>query len=110
MKIIEKTNSWTLYSDGDVYVLNTRCNFGIVEATAEFMLLDDEIRSYNNNGKSIIDGLSEAAKTSHGKNFYERSRPISDEVKIGIRSADEEMFKKAPGFEWLRKLNPDKYT
>ncbi len=36
MKVVAKHNNWLLYSDGENYILNSRCDYGIGEETATF--------------------------------------------------------------------------
>lgn len=92
MDVVQQTNNWILYSDGEVYVLDSRCNYGIVEPTATFMLLPEEIQRYRTEGVSVINELSEASCTSSGKSYYEKVRPVSEDLLQDIRLCDKRVF------------------
>ncbi len=38
MKVVAKHNNWLLYSDGESYILNSRCDYGIGEEIATFFI------------------------------------------------------------------------
>lgn len=87
MKVIEQTSNWILYSDGQTYVLDARCNYGIAEPTATFKLLEDEINHYLAYGNDIIHDLAAKASNSSSKYYYEQQRPISLKIKKSIDDA-----------------------
>ena len=80
MKVVAKHNNWLLYSDGENYILNSRCDYGIGEETATFLLKVDEVSRYLKFGEEVIHELSDSARSSSGKHYYEKQRPISDEL------------------------------
>ncbi len=87
MKVVAKHNNWLLYSDNKNYILDVRCNYGIVEPTATFMLKEEEIENYLNNGEEILHELSNASCTSSGKHYYEKMRPVSEPLMQEVRKA-----------------------
>jgi hypothetical protein len=89
MKIIEHNNNSTFYADADGYYLNSRCNWGAAEPTAEFKLISSEIELYIKNGNSIIHEWSRLADSPASKELFERERPISNEKRLDICKCDQ---------------------
>lgn len=94
MKVVATHNNWLLYSDGEHYILNVRCDYGIVEETATFLLKDDEVSHYLRFGDEIIHELSDSARTSSGKPYYEKQRPVSDYLMKKFYKASAEYIEK----------------
>ncbi|CCN71523.1 hypothetical protein [Vibrio nigripulchritudo] len=87
MEVVAKHNNWLLYSDGKNYVFNVRCNYGIAEPTATFPLNEEEIMNYLSTGEEFLHEISMFACTSSGKHYFEKTRPISEELNRAVREA-----------------------
>ncbi len=107
MKVIDETNDWILYSDGEVYALSARYSYGPVDQSAEFLLLEEEAEGYKKNGRGAIAQIAKAAASPSGKIRYEKNRPVGDAIKARMRAADNDRYEVNPGFEWLRNQRKD---
>ncbi|WP_257968739.1 hypothetical protein, partial [Vibrio parahaemolyticus] len=94
MKVVATHNNWLLYSDGESYILNSRCDYGIGEETATFLLKDDEVSRYLKLGEEVIHELSDSARSSSGKHYYEKQRPVSDKLMKEYHKAKSEYIDK----------------